>query len=490
MTLLNASELAPGTVVRTTVGVLGGGPAGLSVGLRLAERGVDCVVVESGAEVFDGRTQDLYQGEANGYWDLTATRVRQLGGTTNHFAGQLRPLDPVDFEDVSWRAGTSWPFPYAEYAAQFPRTEELLGLVPGRWNAGAELNDLPDLAVGGAIEFEPIVFQYKAGSFAERHRAALATSGPLTVLLGANATAVRTNPAGDAVVGVDLATLAGSELRLEADRYVVALGGIESPRLLLASRGTQPAGVGNSSGLVGRYFSDHPEVRGLPLLAMPGGRAWDLVELGDMGPDGAVGVATQLSVTADTQRRAGLPGIHVRTEIYPIPFPDGPTPEGVAALLSPLEPPPAVIISLAVGFDATPNPDSAVTLLDETNELGDPLAAVDWRLHPDDEQRIDDVLHALARVAAMSGAGRLGIDPPGGRWADVVTGGHHHMGTLRMASDPTAGVVDANARFHDVSNLYAAGSSVFPTYGHANPTFTVVALSLRLADHLAAQVAP
>jgi choline dehydrogenase-like flavoprotein len=309
-------------------------------------------------------------------------------------------------------------------------------------------------------------------------------------VLGANATAVRTNAAGDAVVGVDLSTLDGSALRLEADRYVVALGGIESPRLLLASRDTQPAGVGNSSGLVGRYFSDHPEVRGLPLLPMPGGSAWDLVELEDTGPDGAVGVATQLSVTADTQRRAGLPGIHVRTETFPNPFPDGPVPEGVAALLNPLEPAPEAIVTLAVGFGVTPNPDSAVTLLDETNELGDPLASVDWRLHPDDQQRIDNVLRALARVAAMSGAGRLGIDPPGGSWVDVVTGGHHHMGTLRMASDPTAGVVDANGRFHDVSNLYAAGSSVFPTYGHANPTFTVVALSLRLADHLARQVAP
>jgi choline dehydrogenase-like flavoprotein len=109
MTILTAADLPSGGALRSTVGVVGGGAAGIVVALRLAELGVDCVVCESGADDFDQRTQDLYAGESNGYWDLTETRLRQFGGSTNHFAGQSRPLGRIDLEAAAWRPGQAWP---------------------------------------------------------------------------------------------------------------------------------------------------------------------------------------------------------------------------------------------------------------------------------------------------------------------------------------------------------------------------------------------
>ena len=106
----------------------------------------------------------------------------------------------------------------------------------------------------------------------------------------------------------------------------------------------------------------------------------------------------------------------------------------------------------------------------------------------DDEAAMAATVDVVARWLALSGVGRLDTRPPGGTWRESVVGQHHHMGTLRMSSAASGGVVDPDLRFHDVPNLYAAGSAVFPTYGHVNPTLNLVALSLRLADHLADSV--
>jgi len=141
-----------------------------------------------------------------------------------------------------------------------------------------------------------------------------------------------------------------------------------------------------------------------------------------------------------------------------------------------------------VAFDAVPNPESRVTLGSGRNELGERTAEVSWKLTDDDEMMMTTIVDTVARWLARLGTGRMDTRPPAGTWVDSVRGQYHHMGTLRMSSSPSQGVVDTNLRLHDVPNLYAAGSAVFPTFGHVNPTMNLMALSLRLGDHLADEV--
>lgn len=501
MTILTADELPAGAELRTTVGVIGGGAAGIALALRLAERGVDCIVCESGADDFDQRTQDLYAGESNGYWDLTETRLRQFGGSTNHFAGQSRPLSVVDFGETPWRPGHAWPIDHAELARNIPRAAELMGLVPlevgddGTWATDALLPGLPGLDVTPTQarpddpSFAHQLFQLRAASMAVNHRAVLAASDRATVVFGLNAVSVDLVDGGAAVDRVVLATLGGRRVELRADAYVLASGGIESPRLLLASTGRSPEGVANSSGLVGRYFADHPSTRGLPLVVAGSAPAPAPVGYVDgLGPAGDAAAVSHLGIADESQFRLGLPGFHARLSLLPLPFPDDVAALGVSALVDPGGATPEYAVSVTVGIDVVPNRESRVTLGEGRNELGERTAEVSWTLTEDDEVAMTRVLDVLARRLALLGVGRLDTRPPAGTWRDSVVGQHHHMGTLRMSSSPSAGVVDTNLRAHDVPNLYVAGSAVFPTFGHVNPTLNLTALSLRLADHLADEV--
>jgi choline dehydrogenase-like flavoprotein len=143
-------------------------------------------------------------------------------------------------------------------------------------------------------------------------------------------------------------------------------------------------------------------------------------------------------------------------------------------------------LAVRVTCESTPDPESRVTLGDRRDRFGMPRVRVDWRLHGEDRRGIDRLLGAMRHALVAQGVGRLveghEIDTQG--WPVSTTGGKHHMGTTRMDENPRRGVVDPDCRVHGVENLFIAGSSVFPTAGYANPTLTIVALALRLADHL------
>jgi choline dehydrogenase-like flavoprotein len=147
-------------------------------------------------------------------------------------------------------------------------------------------------------------------------------------------------------------------------------------------------------------------------------------------------------------------------------------------------------LALRIIPEATPNPDSRVTLAAARDELGMPRVRVDWRLNPDDRRGLERLRAALATAVRERNLGTLVDDPSEDAtgWPVSMMGGKHHIGTTRMHAEAKQGVVDPDCRVHGLANLYVAGSSVFPTSGYANPTLTIVALALRLADHLKARL--
>jgi choline dehydrogenase-like flavoprotein len=145
-------------------------------------------------------------------------------------------------------------------------------------------------------------------------------------------------------------------------------------------------------------------------------------------------------------------------------------------------------VVLTARFEPVPNPDSRVVLVDELDELGVPRAGLDWRLSRDDRHSVRRTMEIFAAEVGRAGLGRVNItfDEAGDEWPADLVGGYHLVGTTRMHDDPRQGVVDRDGRVHGTANLFIAGSSIFPTSGSGNPTMLLVALALRLSDHLRA----
>jgi len=147
----------------------------------------------------------------------------------------------------------------------------------------------------------------------------------------------------------------------------------------------------------------------------------------------------------------------------------------------------ATAFSLGCGMEVAPDPDRRFTLEQERDVLGMPKLKLHMRIAESDFVNFRATLKELGRqlLAARIGMLRLNLKERG-QWLDGLDWGNHHMGTARMHDDPKQGVVDANLQVHGLANLFVVGSAVFPTYGAANPTVNLLALTLRLADHMKA----
>jgi len=150
----------------------------------------------------------------------------------------------------------------------------------------------------------------------------------------------------------------------------------------------------------------------------------------------------------------------------------------------------ANLFSLDFHAEQQPNPLSRVTLSEQLDPFGMPRIHVDWRYTAIDVDTVKRSLALLAADLSQSGVGRFEYDPDSVEEEVTRYGayGGHHIGTVRMGNSPRDSVVDINGRVHGVHNLYVAGSAIFPTSSQANPTLTVIAMALRLAEHLASEL--
>jgi len=531
--LIQADSLADNSVLDADVCIVGGGAAGITIALELIDSGFDVLMLESGFLDYDQATQDLYRGEnvgdpltvLGGEVALEEIRLRFLGGTTNHWAGYCRPLQPVDFQRRDHLAVSGWPIehddllPYWERAAEWCRISDG-EFSPAVWQERSGLK-LPPVETETVA---PITFQIAFPMpFGRVYHDDLTRARNLTVVLGANVIKLRDD--GSQVTSAEIRTLGGLSHRATAKAFVVASGGIENARLLLASTDGNPTGLGNDHDLVGRYFTEHLQsYAGFALFSSPFddliGFHGDDVEITAGRHAGSVhGVKYALALTSDHVAAAQTTGLEVQVVLGHLPEgspyqPAGDTMAETGALVDAItgDPPPTAAY-VQVLAEQRLNPESRVTLSSETDPFGMPRTKLEWRHTPEDRAAILSGLRTVAEQFGATGAGRVQIIP-GGVHADasdnLVPGellslyranpddfdplgfpvgvGFHHMCTTRMASDPAEGVVDANCRVHGISNLWMGGSSVFATGGVATPTFNIVALAVRLADHLATVV--
>ncbi len=320
--------------------------------------------------------------------------------------------------------------------------------------------------------------------FGDRYRDDLNRAPRIAPLLHANVTAIRLSHDANKVEQLDIATLSGNRLTVKPRYTVLAAGAIETARLMLASDDVMTAGVGNGNDLVGRFFADHPIPRDVATLVTFDGKMAPFYPNNLALPVGAV-VRAALSPRPEFQRAHGVAGslTTVENEIRLDPFATAAVVTTAQAL--DVDASGAKAYSLGCGMELAPDPDRRLTLGQERDALGMPRLNLHMTVSDDDFEHFRQTLTELGRqlLAAKSGMLHLSYRQRH-EWLAAMDWGNHHLGTTRMNADPRQGVVDATSRVHGIHNLYVAGSSVFPTYGSSNPTLNLVALTLRLADHL------
>jgi choline dehydrogenase-like flavoprotein len=490
---LDARALPDATVLEPDLAIIGGGPAGISLALALAGTKLKVLLLESGGASFDPKIQQMYTGDQSGYVPLDAGRLRTLGGGTNHWGGWTRPMDEVDFEARAWMPHSGWPFPRKALEPYFSKAQTLVEAGPWIYdqkgdamNAGAG----PVLALGkGGLYTSWFQFSKMRGDvlptqFGKRYADDLKRGPNTQLLLHANITGIRLSPDARRVERLDGATLTGKRFTVKPRFVVLAAGGMENARLLLASNDVMTTGVGNQNDLVGRFFADNPIPRDVATLVSFAGPLAAFYGSNQKLDDDAIMRAT--FAPSDAFRRNAEVIGSLSTIEQPVDLDEtGKAAVVTTAIALGVDASGARAYSLGCGMELSPDPDRRLTLTGDRDALGLPRLKLAMRIADEDFARYRRSLTELGRQLLAGRTGMLRMDKHSREdWMASMQWGHHHLGTTRMHADPKQGVVDADGLVHGLGNLYVAGSSVFPSYGASNPTMNLVALTLRLGDHL------
>jgi choline dehydrogenase-like flavoprotein len=531
--LIDARHLSPDTQLTCDVCIVGSGPAGITIARRLIGSRLSVNLLEAGGTHYELGTQTLYRGRVVGdpYYRLDGCRWRMFGGTSNRWGGWCRPLDPVDYTQRDWLPLSGWPIDTRHLERYEVEAARLCELPNARFDLECWRDRMSPPFMLDDTNFENAVIQHSPEpNFAQIHGPAVVAAANIQTILHANVTQIVLDSESRRVRELKVATLTGRRFAVRAKAVVLAVGGIENARLLMASRTDRQSGVGNEFDMVGRCFMEHLHVA-LGHLASMSAR----LDTGFYRRQAAAELRGVLAPTAAAQEQHRLlstsigfewPSFSLSTPFlgWPPAAMLGPVrlyselrargyartvgcirrltdrawsmPSRIASRRRARKAAAAANVASSNGMlysvyfraEQAPDPVNRVCLDgDRRDGLGVPMTRLEWKVRPFDESSIVRWLELLKQDLRAKGIGDVILPPEKGQaegWRDRVIGGPHHMGTTRMSTDPRHGVVNADCRVHSVENLYIAGSSVFATSGHANPTFTILCLALRLADRL------
>jgi len=504
MAFVDARTLPEGSDINADLIVIGGGMAGIAIARQFIGTNIKVAVFESGGKEIDQTHQDLYRGSATmrapGNPDkpiddyMHQSRVRALGGAGNVWGGKCVPLDPSDFARRSWLPRTGWPLTRTELQPFYDRACKLLEIpLFNRDYDRPQEAGRPPLTIGRARDFfsAPRFFSPVSGSADPKrfdaYRTGFADAPNINVYLHSNIVDIRRS-SGSPVKDLAIRCLNGRRHSARGRIFVLATGGIENTRLLLAS------GFEATHPMLGRCFMGH-----VTHGAFEEGQAMSMLALSDASRSMTLYTDNArdrfhcvLAATLEGQRRLGI-GNFTATVLGAEKPPPGVT-QAVLALAAaidmgstaakPAQPLPTYFMS-----EHLPNLDSRITL-DHANvdALGMPRAKLDWTYSRRDWDNLERGIAALADALGGENLGRLCWPVPRDKVLAGVSPSRHHIGTTRMSLDRGEGVVDANGRVHACDNLYVAGTSAFPTSGIANPTLTLIALAMRMSDRLKSEL--
>ena len=477
--------------------IIGSGIAGTVLGRDLVSHGVKTAVLESGTGIMrwllDGRMKRLAAYTVSGDigYPTERTKARLLGGNSNFWTGRCERYHPSDLQNHPYTPpGNPWPLTYEELVPHYERAERTLRVRGGEPSAhaaprrnrypiaprtdisglqamfarvGVTLDDSPTATPAKALRFFRVQKEILPAFTASRHA---------TLLTNLTVTRLEADGQGR-IVGAQARSLEGKAVVIRARVYVVACGGIETPRLLLLSRSPEfPNGIGNRYGRVGRGFNEHP---GVNFYARIRHQRETLV------PRHKIARSHQFY---DQFRKEGL-GSVLPVVIQSWVFPHhlirpklSDLPKSLASLLGRTVRP---TLYIGATIEMLPDDDNRVTLSGRAADMfGSPLAELSFSYTDQDRRTLARTRELILDIYRRLDAAEIS--------EAEVTWSRHHIGTCRMGSDPKSSVTDPTLRVHDSPNLYLCGSETFPTGAAVPPVLTIVALAHRLSDHLAARL--
>jgi len=546
--IIDANNSDTPQIINTDICIVGAGAAGIALAAEFANSNTSVALMESGGFAIEKKLQDLFDGQVtkgSRHPQTTLYRRRVVGGTTSVWGGRCIPYDDIDFERRDYIPFSGWPFPRTEILSYYKRANPICDAGVFDYSAassvGLENGDMIPGFSSNVVHTDSIERFSNPTHFGRRYKHLFKTSPNISLFYHATCTAIKLQENSKAVTKLIFRNHAGRSIEINAKRYVLAMGGLETTRTLLSSNDVMPNGIGNTYDRLGRFYMCHLALTAAELRIAP--NISNVIYGYEKSTDG-IYCRRRISISAEAQRRHNTGNLIAR-----LIYPNAANPDHGNGILSTLfltrsilQPEyrgafsfndllnkseqkridytahlkniiidlpqtfsfshmilrkrflarrklPSVILRsrtnaypLDINVEQSPDPSSRITLTNDKDAFGARRIHVDWRTNDVDRHTIRSGLGIIRDEFHKSGCGDLVIDED--KLDNYWPVGGHHIGTARMATSPNEGVVDENCQVHGVSNLYIASSAVFPTSSHANPTLTIVALAIRLADYL------
>jgi choline dehydrogenase-like flavoprotein len=512
----------PPALLSISVCVIGSGPAGGIVAGELALAGIDVLLLESGNKAPDYDPNPMVRElDVTGGPTMRFGFSKQFGGSTNLWSGRVAPFDAIDFEKRSWVPNSGWPFSREEITPYYNRAASILDI--GEHSYFEQLNYssqngtefakklAKDLQTGD-MEAKQFLWTDNPFNVREYLIEIMKKTSSLKVVLNAPVQRLHENKEGTHIDHAVVKTSSGKTIDIKAKIFVLAAGGIETPRILLNSKNRRESGVGNDYDNVGRYFSTHPKADMAALILKE-----PIPTNSPLFVDYSLGnqrIRNGVGFSALAQERLGLLNHYVQlsplfeyyanslfekikgSSVINSKFID--KNQLVRGLLPGLGLLAFEAISRMAGWQARarkfilrgfldqyPVPENRVRLSDEKDKNGMFKTDVIWRFSEQDRESALSFFSHLDEIVQKCGLGYVDYKRLYAMKEWPLVGIHSHfMGTTRMGDDPRTAVTTKDAQVYGTRNLFIAGPSLFPSYGFANPVYTILALSLKLTEHL------
>jgi choline dehydrogenase-like flavoprotein len=511
------SALASVAQGRADVCIVGAGAAGILLATQLASQGLQVLLLEAGGLHLESRSQDLYNAEITGlpYRGAAQGRFRTYGGSTTRWGGQILELEDFDFDQRPHVEGSGWPFPKSTLSPFYERALQFEGL---RLTERDDAKVWAGLGLGLCDLGPEFKMQYSRWcpetDFAVLQRRMLQQSHRLQVLYHANVTGFALNDDRTAIDAIKLRSYSGTETRISATRYILCTGAIEAVRLLL-----QPLADGvapwQHNGLLGRHYQDHIALNGIHIRDLSTQPAWryfgypelagfryhnkirlsfaEQAKAASLNVAGTIGPLRRDNSDHDAVtvmlREALRKGRHITAQELKQAIPHLPSIVWETASQRLFgESPEWAKTMLTVHCEQSPQSSSSIALGEQRDALGLLVVRLNWEISTQEIHSLRNYVRRATQVFASRRFARLEV--PKGFFEDdavvvsMCSDSNHHMGGARMAAAPSQGIVDTDLKLHGTDNLYLCSSAVFPSSGFSNPTHTLLALAVRLGDHL------